>query len=414
MISAVDRTQLSIDQYREEVLQLIRPVADTEDIVVAEALDRVLAERLVSRGPLPGDTNSAMDGYAVRFDDLGGGLPRTLTVVAELPAGSTADPSVDPGQCVRIMTGAPLPRACDTVIPQELTTDIGDEVTIRELPAMGRSAHVRVSGADYALGAPVATPGQSLTPGRIGALSATGHRVVRVFRLPRVAVLSTGSELVTAPRARGRGQVWASNQFQLAAAVQRLGAALSTVAAVDDDPDLLTATLDELSASQDIVIVTGGASVGRYDTTRIVLSEQRQAAFRHVRMQPGKPQGWALWRNRTPVLCLPGNPIASAVSFEMFVRPAVSKLAGGTTRQFPDGLQARSTSSYRVRPGRVQFVPVLLSSSADQQLLATPVHPHRPVSHLLSATADADALAIIDEQVTHVVPGTPVRLVALT
>lgn len=332
------RDELSIDDYRDELLQLVEPpsrrLPASEGLGVAESIGWVLAEDAVAAGDVPGFDMSAMDGYAVRFDDLDR-TPVRLTIAAEVPAGATVDPRLGPGECARIMTGGAVPTDADTVVPLEYSRRVdatgerdrlGGFVDILEVPRRGRGANVRARAEELPEGAVVAMAGTQVTPALVGALLGAGIRTVPLWMPPRLAVAATGDELVPAGVDRQRGQVWESNANQLAATATRWGARVPHVMTLSDEPAEFAARLDELvDSGVDLVVIAGGTSAGDRDVARIVLGEHGQ--FRHVRMRPGRPQGWAVYRG-TPIICLPGNPGAAAISFELFVRPVVWRMTG--------------------------------------------------------------------------------------
>lgn len=394
------RELLTLDAYRAEVAALVTGPTQTERVSLDDALDRVLAEDVTAAGPVPAFANSAMDGYAVRWDDLAS-LPARLTVVGEVAAGSGEDPAISPGECVRIMTGAPVPEAADSVVPVEQTDEGVDVVRVHEAPSRGRGSHVRRAGEDVATGDVVLRSGTALTPGALSAAAGAGRGELVVRRRPVIGVAATGDELVPPGRALGRGQIYESNTTHLRHAARRLGADVIVGAAVPDDTGAFAAALDDLAARADLVVLTGGASVGAHDVARDVLTERAGAAYRHVRIQPGKPQGWARWQG-TPVISLPGNPVSAAISFELFVRPLVDALLG---RDGPAAEHAVAASGWTSPEGRRQLVPVALSSDQAGRLLATPTHSRGSASHMVTSLAGAHALAEVPEDVVAVEPG---------
>ncbi len=394
------RTLLTVEEYLAELVDnlLPGPLVDTEEVPLAEALGRVLAAPVHAAGDVPAFANSGMDGYAVRRADLGS-LPATLQVVGDVPAGSGEDPAIAAGQCVRIMTGAPLPSAADTVIPVELTDGGTETVTITE--ARDHGQHVRGPGEDVRSGDVVATSGTTITGRVLGSLAATGAGTVTVRRRPVVAVAATGDELVPPGGRLERGQIFESNGAHLAATLTELGASVRPPVVLTDDTDAFARQLDEIADGADLVLLTGGVSVGDFDVSRIVL-ERSGGIFRHVRMQPGKPQGWARWRG-VPVLAFPGNPMSTAVSFEVFGRPVIDRMLG---RDAPTGVRtAVAGAGWRSPSGRTQFVPVELGSDDGGRLVATPSHRRGSASHMVTALAGAHALAVVPEETETVEPG---------
>lgn len=395
------RALLSVDAYLEEVLSLVAPLT-AEEVPLPEAAGRTLAAPVTSRGPVPAFANSAMDGFAVRHADLRPGV--VLREVADVPAGSSADPAVGAGECARIMTGAPVPTDADTIVPRELVTETPDGIVVNEYPDAG--THVRHAGEDLAAGDTVLPAGHLLDARALALVAACGRDRVLARRRPLVNVASTGDELIAPGQDLGRGQIFESNSVFLAEAARRDGAEVAQRAVLRDEPDAFAAGLDALAEDADLVILSGGVSVGDYDVVRIVLAERADASFRAVYMQPGKPQAWARWRTPNgrvvPVLGLPGNPLSAAVSYELFVRPCLDRMLGRASR--PDQ-PAVVTDGWRSHAGRRQIVPVAVETDANGVRRIRPAHRRTSASHMVSALALADALAFVPEDVTTVVPG---------
>ncbi len=398
------RESLSVSEYIAELLRLVRPDERTVRLRLTEAPGRVVATPLASLVSIPAFANSAMDGYAVRSADVQAS-PVTLRVVGEVAAGSPADPVAGPGECVRIMTGAAVPSFADTIVPVEDTDGGLDMVQITSAPTPG--AYVRRAAGDIAAGDPVAPAGAKLTPALLGALAAAGHTHVDVRPQPVVLVASTGDELVADGSPLARGQIHESNAVELAAALTRDGAEPLTGPPLRDNAEELAEWLDHWASRADLVILTGGASVGDYDVVRDVLISHAGGTFRHVRMQPGKPQGWGLWPGGTPVVALPGNPMSAALSYEVLVRPLLDRILGTS----PDkDLTAVATVEWSSPKGRQQLQPVVLGSAPDGRLLVTPAHSGGSASHLVTSLAAADAIAIVAEDVTRVSAGDAVTV----
>lgn len=394
------RVSLSVAEYQAEVLSLIEPIQQQESVELSQALGAVLAQRVTSAVSIPAFANSAMDGYAVRFSEVAS-TPTKLKVVGAVPAGSSQDPPADYRQCVRIMTGAPLPGFADTVVPIEDTDGGLDLVEIRKAPdRVGR--HVRPAGDDVTPGRVLAEAGSTLTPGLLGALAAAGLTQVPLRRAPIVATCATGDELVWDGSPLRRGQIYESNSISLAALLTRDGAVVQRGEPLPDQPQLLAAWLDEVTKTADLVVLSGGVSVGAFDVVREVLGEQACGTFRHVRMQPGKPQGWARWTNGAPVIALPGNPVSAVVSYELFVRPLLDRFLG---RANPSTAMAVAAADWSVAAGRTQFVPVTVTSSETGVLQVKPTTSVGIGSHLVTSLVAAQALAIVGEAVSAVASG---------
>ncbi|MEU6283395.1 gephyrin-like molybdotransferase Glp [Streptomyces sp. NPDC047028] len=424
----------SVDEHLEDILSTVRPL-DPIELQLLDAQGCVLVEDVTVPLSLPPFDNSSMDGYAVRVTDVAGAseeYPAVLEVVGDVAAGAADLVRVGPGQAARIMTGAPLPPGAEAVVPVEWTdgglgegpvsgmrarslSPEGAEGQVRvHRPAEAR-AHVRTKGSDVKAGALALEAGTVLGPPQIALLAAIGRGTVRVRPRPRVVVMSTGSELVQPGESLATGQIYDSNSFALTAAARDAGAIAYRVGAVADDADTLRSTIEDQLVRADLMVTTGGVSVGAYDVVKEALShvgdEDEPGAgveFRKLAMQPGKPQGFgSVGPEHTPLLALPGNPVSSYVSFELFVRPAIRTLMGlpdvhrPTTRATLAGDKALTSPK-----GRRQF---LRGSFADGAV--TPVGGAG--SHLIAALAQADALIVVPEDTESVEPGAEVGVVLL-
>lgn len=399
---------ITVDQHRSRILAAVGPPAPAPvDLRAAAGL--VLAEDVRGRWPVPLFDNSAMDGYAVRGADAT--LGARLRVVADVPAGSDADPRFGPGEAVRIMTGAPVPTDADAVVPLE-ATDVGVvvaatppaaiEVTVVPKPG----AHIRRRGEDAPAGTVVVAAGTELGPWQLSAIASAGHDRVRAHRRPRVAVIATGSELVAPSSVPGRGQIPDSNSFLIAAALRDAGAEVVGVRTVPDDEAELSAALDSIEA--DAVVLSGGASVGAFDVVRAVLGTVGDVRFESVAVQPGKPQGFGTAPDGTLLFCLPGNPVAVAVSFELFVRPAVRALAGHREVERSRVIR-RAVVGWRSPAQRDQVIPVIADA-----LTVRPAARLGSGSHLVASLADANALALVPTGVDRIAEGDPVTVMMLS
>ena len=413
-------------EHLETVLHAAAPLAPTL-VPVAEALGLRLAGDVVSRHALPAHDNSAMDGYAVRHAATRGAsaeAPVTLRVVADVPAGSGLDPRLGEGECARIMTGAPVPSAADAIVPLEATTlgtDIGAEApaTVEVIAEAAPGAHIRRIADDVHAGELVIATGTVLGARSISAAVAAGVEAVLAVPRPRVAIVSTGDELVEPGQPLGRGQIHDSNTPLVAGLVEEAGGTVAHIEHAGDDTEALLTVLRRAASVADVVVTTGGVSVGAFDVVRLALAEQG-VTFSRVGMQPGKPQGFGRWRapegdaapaGEAPlVFCLPGNPVSVFASFEAFVRPALRKLAGseGAPHIEKPGVAAEG---WRCPDGRLQLMPVrTLWVGADGRATVAPAATGGSGSHLVASLARADALAIVPADVTEVRAGDPLSL----
>ena len=361
----------------------------------------VLAQDVVASAPSPGFDNSAMDGYAVVAADLAGASERSpveLPVVGEARAGPDAGVRVEPGRCVRITTGAPLPEGADAVVPHERTD--GGTSTVRVQWAAPAGAHVRRAGEDVAQGDLVLPGGAPLTAATVGLLAALGRGRALVRPRPRVVVVSTGAELVEPGTHLSRGLVPDSNSWALVAAAREAGALATRAPVVPDDPRALRRALDDQLVSADVVLTSGGVSVGAHDVVKQAFGGSADVAFASVAMQPGKPQAAGrLGPDRVHYLGLPGNPVSALVSFEVFVRPLLRTLLGAPDVSRPV-VSARALEELRSPPGRRSFLRVRQEVvDGEYAVRALPAQG----SHQLAAFARATALAVVPED-TEVVP----------
>ena len=396
----------TVAQHLDDVLGVVEQLAPLE-VGLLDAHGCVLAENVIAPAPLPGFDNASMDGYAVRSADLGT-LPASLPVVGDVAAGPSSPLRVQPGLCVRIMTGASLPAGADAVVPVEWTD--GGLTRVRLDRSPGPGGFIRRAGEDVQAGERVLGEGEHLGSTQIGLAAAVGRSRLQVHPRPRVVIVSTGSELVEPGDRLGPGQIADSNSPMLTAACREAGAIAYRVGLVPDDPRALAATLEDQLVRADVLITSGGVSVGAYDVVKEVLSRLGTVAFERVAMQPGMPQGFGtIGPDRTPVFGLPGNPVSAFVSFEAFVRPALRRMLGSSPVERPR-VTAATTAPLASPPGKRSFLRVRLEVR-DGVYAVTPVSG--PGSHLLAGLSRANALAVVPEGVEQVRTGEPVEVLVL-
>ena len=388
----------SVEEHAAHVADLLAPALAPrpETIPVNDALGRVTSAAVLSPVDLPLFRNSQMDGFAVRSADVAP-APTTLPIVGEVAARPSSPPDLAPGTAVRIMTGAVVPNGADAVIPVEDTTSEGGTVTISRGRSVGE--FVRERGSDLRTGDELLPAGQRLASRHLAVLAAAGLTEIAVIARPRVSIITTGSELVQPGATPVLGQVFDSNGTALAAAVVAAGAVVAARAHVTDDPAELIAAL---ATPADLVLTSGGISMGDYEVVRELL-EPRGASVGHVAMQPGGPQATAVWEG-VPVICFPGNPVSTQLSFEVFVAPLLRTVAG-----LPQAVRERRQLSEAVVSvaGRRQFLRGR-AAEGGRVVIAS-----GPGSHLVAGLAASDLLVIIPEEVTALNAGDDVETWAL-
>ncbi|MBO0829114.1 MAG: molybdopterin molybdotransferase MoeA [Streptosporangiales bacterium] len=393
----------SVDQHLDDILATVEPLHPL-DLQLMEARNCLIAEDVVAPVTLPAFDNAAMDGYAVSSEDLAEAsddAPVSLPVIGDIPAGSQQPLAIRPGMCARIMTGAPVPPGADAVVPVEWTDAGLAKVSIARAPAPG--SHIRRSGEDVAAGDTVLYADEPLTAARLGLVAAMGLERVRVRPRPRVVVISTGSELVEPGQRPDSGQITDSNSYLLTACAIDVGCVAYRVGIVPDDPRTLLAMLEDQLIRADAVVCSGGVSKGAYDVVKEVLGRLGTVKFEEVAMQPGKPQGFGtLGSDNTPIFALPGNPVSTFVSFQVFVRPALTKMMGIGARRLR---MVRATLDGRVLSARNrrQFARGLLVRRGSISHAVTPVGGHG--SHLMGGLARANCFIVLPEDVTEVHAG---------
>lgn len=388
---------ISVQEGQARILAQVTSVAPPQVLPLPEALGRVLGEDLRATIDVPPTDNSAVDGYAVAHAEVAAGSHRSLRVVADLPAGAVFDGSLAAGETVRIMTGAPMPEGADTVYPQEVAEREGERIRVG---AIARGANVRYRGEDVRAGAVVLEAGTVLRPQELGVAASLGLPQLSVRQRPRVAIVSTGDEVAEPGAARKPGQIYDSNRFALRGLVEQAGGRVVDHGVVPDLLDELRARLLEAARDADIVLTSGGVSVGDYDLVKAVLRESGGIDFWQVAMQPGRPL--AVGRiGRAHFFGLPGNPVASMLTFCLFVRPALWKLAGRRDL-FPPRFHAVAVEPLRKKPGRREFKRGVLAYTGERWE-ARSTGPQG--SGILTSMAQANCFIVIEEERGDVAPG---------
>ncbi len=387
----------TVSEAAAEILAAIR-VLESEPVALRDALGRVLAADVASPVALPPWDNSSMDGYAVRAADVAGATrdrPAVLAVIGTIAAGARGERPVGPGQACRIMTGAPLPPGADGVIRVE-DTDGGTE-TVRVLDDRDAGRNVRPRGEDLAAGAVAVPGGTRLAPAHLGVLASVGCASVAVGRRPRVAILATGDELVDVDRfdeVRRGERIVTSNSYTLEALVRAVGGEPVPLGLVRDDPAALRERLAGAPPA-DLLLTSGGISVGAFDHTRRVLGELgAELAFWRVKIRPGAPLGFGRWRG-APWIGLPGNPVSTMVTFELFARPALRRMQG-MRRVFPVPVPVRLMERVTTAAALTHFFRAVVAPGADGMLEARLTGPQG--SGLLTSMARANALLVVGEE----------------
>jgi molybdopterin molybdotransferase len=399
----------TVDEHLSDILAATSALAPLE-VALLEAVHGVLAEPAVATVDLPQFDNSAMDGYAVLASDVAGASessPVTLSVVGDIAAGDQGAHAIRAGLCARIMTGAPLPAGADAIVPVEWTDGGTAKVTIRRSAVAGH--YIRRSGEDVTAGRTVVEAGTRLGAAQIGMLAAVGLARVAVRPRPRVVVLSTGSELVEPGESTGPGQIWDSNGYALTAAATEAGAVAYRQGVIGDDPRRVLERIEEQLGFADLVITSGGVSMGARDVVKEVLSGLGTMRFEQVAMRPGKPQGFGLLDDRTPVFTLPGNPVSAFVSFQVFVRPALRALQGLPPEPLPT-VRARLTEPVTSPSGLRHFLRGALTYR-DGDYHVSPAEGQG--SHQIFSLASSNSLMVVGDDVTEVAAGDPVDVMML-
>jgi molybdopterin molybdotransferase len=401
---------ISVEEAAERILAPVR-VLEAERRPPLDTLGQVLAEDVRAAFSIPPLDNTAMDGYAVRAADTAGArsdAPRFLRVVGELHAGRAPEVAVEPGTAVRIMTGAAMPPGADAVVQFELTTEASPGAAepgrVGVLRPTRPGSNIRRAGEDVRAGEVVLAAGTEIRPAEVGVLASLGLTSVAVVRRPRVAVLSTGDELRAPGEALVPGTIYDANTYSVAALVRRYGGTATLLGIARDHQEDLVARI-RAGLDADLLITSAGVSTGDYDLVKRVLAAEGEIDFWQVRMKPGRPLAFGQIQG-VPVVGLPGNPVASMVAFEQFVRPAILKMLGKRRLRKPE-VEARLVGSAGNSDGRRCFVRASVAREGDEYV-ATVTGPQG--SGILTSMSQANGLVLIPEEVAEVTTGDRVRV----
>jgi molybdopterin molybdotransferase len=398
-----DPDSMPVDKAREFIRAFLQPVTGTERVAIRAALGRVLAEDVISPLDVPAHDNSAMDGFALRFADLRPEGETLLRLAGTAFAGKPFCGSVGPGECVRIMTGAVIPAGTDTVVMQEHAAAEGDSVRIGT--GHRRGQNLRRAGEDLRRGQVVLSAGKLLRPAELGLLASLGIGEVTVYRRLRVAFFSTGDELVSIGSVPEEGQIFDSNRYTIHGMLTRLGCEVLDMGVVRDDPAALEQAFREAAGMADVVITSGGVSVGEADFTKDLLGKLGEVLFWKIAMKPGRPLAYGRILG-AHFFGLPGNPVSVMVTFYQFVQEALRVLQGETGVATLPTFRALCTSKLKKAPGRTEFQRGILSRDASGRLTVAVTGDQG--SGILRSMSEANCFIVLPSEQGTVEPGTEV------
>jgi molybdopterin molybdotransferase len=400
-----DPNSMPVEKARQFIKQYLDPVAETETVTLHQSLGRVIAQDIQSPANVPNYDNSAMDGYAFNSQDLN---TTPLKIIGTAFAGKAFNTAVTSGECVRIMTGAAMPQGTDTVAMQEKVLRDGDNIQFTEAPKP--RANVRYAGEDLQQGQNVLSAGHLMQPADLGLLASLGIAEIRVYRKLKVAFFSTGDELVAIGNPLATGQVYDSNRYTLYGMLSRLGVEIIDLGAIADVPLQLENTLLNAAAQADVIITSGGVSVGEADYMKELLSKHGQVMFWKIAMKPGRPLAYGKVGN-AHYFGLPGNPVAVMVTFYQFVREALLTLMGQPATNALPMFEVECTAPIRKLTGRTEFQRGILYTDAAGIWKVKPTGAQG--SAILSSMSLANCFIVLDENVGNLDAGTMVQVQVL-
>ncbi len=389
---------ISLEDALRTMLARIQPVAESETLPLPKAAGRICAEDITSPVDVPPFANSAMDGYAVRLSDLAAGQP--LAVAGKAFAGNPFSGAWPAGSCIRIMTGAPVPTGCDAVVMQEQCQPENGAVRINAEVTAGQN--IRLAGEDISRGSAVLSAGTRTGTAALPLLASLGIDRISVRRQLRVAVFSTGDELQTPGQPLAPGQIYDTNRFAVTLMLNKLGCQVIDLGIIPDDPEALRAAFIQADNSADVVISSGGVSVGEADYTKTILDELGEIGFWKLAIKPGKP--FAFGRLANSWFCgLPGNPVSALVTFYQLVQPLLAKLSGQQHPALPPRQRVRTATALKKSPGRLDFQRGILTRN-DSGELSVSTTGHQG-SHIFSSFQQANCFIVLEADRGHVQAG---------
>nr|BBH90975.1 molybdopterin molybdenumtransferase MoeA [Thermosporothrix sp. COM3] len=394
---------LSVEEALKRILAAITPLESVR-LPLQDAFDHILAQEIIAHDDNPPFANSAMDGFALQSQDTQN-TPVRLKVIGDIAAGHVSGQTVTPGTAMRIMTGAPVPPGADAVIQIELTTPSDEWVEVLQPVLPGNN--IRPAGEDIQKGQKLLSPGDLIGPWETGILATLGYDHVEVIRKPRVAILGTGDEVVEISAELQPGQIRNSNSYLLEAAVRKAGGIPTRLGIARDTVESLREKLNE-AITYDLILTSGGVSVGDFDLVKDIMQEQGEMNFWRINMRPGKPVAFGHIHG-VPLLGLPGNPVSSAVTFELFGRPVVRKLQGHT-RLYRPQIEVIVADGVQEKAQRRHYVRAHVSLEQGRFVAHT---TGKQGSNLLTSLLNANALVIVPEGGTQILPGQPARALML-
>lgn len=399
-----DPNSITVEEARTKTIEGITPITGAEKISIRECLSRVLAEDILSPIEVPGHNNSAMDGYAMAGSDLPNEV-QPYRIIGTAFAGAPFTGTCTTGQVVRIMTGAVIPNGCDTVVMQE-HVEVVNDTTVKIGDGHQTGQNVRLAGEDITKGAVVISKGRQITAADLGVLASLGIGEMRIFRRPRVAFFSTGDELRSVGETLRAGDIYDSNRYTLYGMLKRLGVDIIDMGVIKDNPDALRVALQQAADMADIIITSGGVSVGEADYIKTILEEIGDISFWKVGMKPGRPLTFGKV-NKAHFFGLPGNPVSVMVTFYQFVQPAIHYLASGMVR-YPITLNATNTSLLRKRPGRFEFQRGIYEQNEKGELCVSKTGMQG--SGILSSMSHANCFILLPVDATSIEPGETIQI----